>query len=51
MVKAYESRIEKLERERLVLEDQALNLAKPKRDLSEVIEPALRFLASPWNVY
>lgn len=51
VIKAYETRIEKLEREKLILVERLENLAKPRRDLSEVIEPALRFLTSPWNIY
>lgn len=50
VLKAYEARIEKCERENLVLEERSQILSKPKRDLSEVIEPALRFLTNPWSI-
>ena len=51
VIKAYETRIEKLEREKLRLEDKAENTAAPKGYQSEFIEPALKFLASHWNIY
>lgn len=51
VIKAYEARIDKLEREKLILVEKSQNLAKPRRDPSEVIEPALRFLANPWNIF
>lgn len=51
VIKAYETRIEKLEREKLRLEDKAENATGPRGHQSEFIEPALKFLASPWNIY
>ena len=43
---AYEQRIEKLERRKLVLADQAVNAAPPEDRLEELIEPALTFLSN-----
>ncbi|MEJ6404950.1 recombinase zinc beta ribbon domain-containing protein [Yoonia sp. 2307UL14-13] len=51
VIAAYESRIEKLEREKLRLQDKADNSMGPKGHQSEFIEPALEFLSSPWNIY
>lgn len=48
---AYEQRIEKLERRKLVLADQAANAAPPEDRLEELIEPALTFLSNPWQIY
>ncbi len=51
VIAAYESRIEKLEREKLVLQDEAENGMQPRGHQIEFIEPALEFLSSPWNIY
>ena len=48
---AYEQRIEKLERQKLVLADQAANVAPAHDRLEELIEPALTFLSNPWQLY
>ncbi len=51
VVGAYEKRIEKLEREKLVLAEKASQIVPPQGRLEEVIEHALAFLANPWNIY
>ena len=51
MIKAYEAPIEKLEREKLFLEGKLENAGAPHGHQSEFIEPALSFLANPWNIY
>ncbi|MEM8774969.1 MAG: recombinase family protein [Pseudomonadota bacterium] len=51
VIKAYEQRIEKLESEKLRLEDKLETAGAPKGHQGEFIEPALEFLASPWNIY
>ncbi|UWQ51694.1 recombinase family protein [Leisingera caerulea] len=51
LVSTYEARLEKLEREKLVLGEQIERAVPPKGRLEEFIEPALDFLARPWNIY
>lgn len=51
VVKAYESRIEKLEREKLVLAERAGRALPPKGRLEEFIELSLMFLANPCNIW
>lgn len=51
VIKAYEDKITKLEREKLLLAERVSRIVPPKRKLEEFIEPALAFLANPWNIY
>ena len=51
VVGACEKRIEKLEREKLLLVEKAAQSVPPQGRLEEVIEHALAFLANPWSVY
>jgi site-specific DNA recombinase len=51
VVAACEARIDRLEREKLVLSERLEKTAPPKGRLEECIELALGFLASPWNIY
>lgn len=51
VIKAYEDKIEKLEREKLLLEEKIARIVPPARRLEEFIEPALALLASPWDIY
>jgi len=51
VIKAYESKIAKLEREKLLLAEKVDRIVPPKGRLEEFIEPALDFLANPWNLY
>ncbi len=51
VIRAYETKIEKLEREKLRLADQLEKAGAPKGHLDEFIEPALKFLSNPWNIY
>ena len=48
---AFEDRVEKLERQKIRLSEQAARIVPPQERLKEVIEPALAFLSSPWKVY
>lgn len=50
MVNAYESRIEKLEREKLVLHERIAKSVPPQGRLEDCIELSLQFLSSPWNI-
>ena len=51
VVNAYESRIEKLERDKLVLNDRITKSVPPKGRLDDCIELSLKFLSSPWNIW
>jgi len=51
VVSAYEARIEKLERQKIVLAERVETTVPPKGRLEDCIELALNFLASPWNIY
>ncbi len=51
VVKAYEAKIEKLERQKIRLVDQAAQIVPPQGHQSTFIEPVMDFLASPWNLY
>jgi site-specific DNA recombinase len=51
VVKAYETRIDKLEREKFVLAERATTIVPPKGRLEESIEHALEFLSNPWNIW
>lgn len=51
VVSAYEARIEKLERQKLVLTKRVEKTVPPTGRLEDCIELALKFLSSPWNLY
>ncbi len=51
VVSAYEARIEKLERQKIVLIERVEKTVPPKGRLEDCIELALKFLSSPWNLY
>ncbi|GKY88118.1 hypothetical protein STA1M1_19870 [Sinisalibacter aestuarii] len=51
VVSAYEARIEKLERQKIVLAERIEKSLPPKGRLEDCIELALRFLSNPWNLY
>jgi site-specific DNA recombinase len=51
VIKAYEAKIGKLERKKLLLAEKAAQTIPGKGRLEEFIEPALNFLANPWNLY
>ena len=51
VITAYEARIDKLERQKIRLHEQAQQIVPPKGRLEEFIEHALSFLANPWNLY
>ncbi|WP_319828631.1 recombinase family protein [Thalassovita sp.] len=48
---ALESKIAKLEEDKLLLTDKLSQSTKPKSTLSEIIELLRDFLSSPWNIY
>ncbi|MEM9099035.1 MAG: recombinase family protein [Pseudomonadota bacterium] len=51
VVRAYEQRIEKLEREKLSLTEKASKSVPEEGRYEELIEHALGFLANPWKLY
>lgn len=48
---ALESKIAKLEEDKLLLTDKLSQSTKPKRTLGEIIELFKDFLPTPWNIY
>ncbi len=51
VISAYESRLAKLEREKIVLSEKVSGALPPKGRLEECIELSLKFLSSPWKIY
>jgi site-specific DNA recombinase len=51
VIQAYEARIEKLERQKIMLSEQAEQTVPPQGRFEEFIEHAMEFLASPCNIY
>ncbi|MGI3185720.1 hypothetical protein [Nioella aestuarii] len=51
VVSAYETRIEKLERDKIVLQERITKSIPPKGRLEDCIELSLKFLSSPWNIW
>lgn len=51
VIAAYEKRIEKLERDKLVLAEKAEKPLPNEGRLEECIELSLKFLARPWEIY
>jgi len=51
LASAYEARIEKLERQKIVLNERFENAVPPKGRLEDCMELALRFLPDHWNIY
>ena len=51
VVNAYETRIDKLERQKIVLQERLDKSIPPKGRLEDCIELALGFLSNPWNIY
>ncbi len=51
VIGAYEARIDKLEREKILLTERVDQIMPPKGRREESIEPVLEFLSKPWNLY
>ena len=51
VVSAYETRTDKLERDRIVLQEKIENAVPEKGRLEDCMELAMRFLLSSWNIY
>jgi hypothetical protein len=51
VVSAYEKRVAKLEREKLLAEERLSKTGVPKHTLEESFEHAMLFLSSPWKIW
>jgi hypothetical protein len=51
MITAYERRVEKLQREKLIAAEKLQQKPGPKRPFEEMFELACDFLSSPWNIW
>jgi hypothetical protein len=51
VISAYEAKIAKLEKQKLILAEKLENHGKPKHSFEEMFELALRFLANPWKLW
>ena len=51
VVAANETRIDELERSRLIMSETIASSGKPQRSFEEMFELAVRFLASPWSIW
>jgi len=51
VISAFEKRIEKLEKDRFVLQEKMATLGKPVREFDETFRTAFEFLASPWKIW
>ena len=49
--RAFERKIEKLERDKLVVQEKLATKPGPKRPFEEVFELAMGFLANPWKLW
>ena len=49
--KAYERKIDRLERERILISEKLQILGNLKPDTNRVLEPCMRFLANPWKLW
>src|SRR5690606_12707927 len=51
VIAAYEKRISKLEREKVLAQERLATNGKPRLTLEESFEHALAFLSSPWSLW
>ncbi len=51
IIAAYEKRVNKLEREKIVLEEKIAQTGKPRHTLEESFELSMQFLSSPWKIW
>lgn len=50
VIGAYETKIARLEEEKLVLEEKAAGSGHPQRPFAQMFELAMQFLSSPWKI-
>lgn len=51
VVGAYETKLEKLERDKLILAEKVKETGKPKHTFNEMFELAIRFLSNPYKIW
>jgi len=51
VVKAYEQKIQALEKEKLSVQERMENLSRPATSFEDTLRTALGFLANPWNLW
>ena len=51
VISAYETRIAKLENERLVMKEKLQSSGKPRHTFDEMFEHSMTFLSSPWKLW
>jgi hypothetical protein len=51
VIEAYEDKITKLQRSKIILDEQLANQAAPQGSYAEKLEPVLTFLANPWKLW
>ncbi|MBR9765689.1 MAG: hypothetical protein GYB53_19750 [Rhodobacteraceae bacterium] len=51
VIRTYETKINELERKKIVLAEQAAAISKPQHTQEELFELAFRFLSKPWNIW
>ena len=51
VISAYEAKIEKLEKKKLIALEKLENQSKPKHTFEELFEPAIALLTNPWNIW
>ena len=51
VISAYEAKLAKLEKEKLIKAEKLENAGKPRHAFDEMFELSLRFLSSPWNLW
>ena len=51
LITAYEKRIEKMEREKLILDEKLQDKGKPMHTFEQMFEHALQFLSNPWKLW
>ena len=51
IVRAYEQKVDELERQKLILAEKIAQCGTPARDYQSTFQTALKFLANPWNLW
>ena len=51
VIETYENKIAELEKQKLILEEKAIQNTAPKRDFCEMLELSLTFLANPYKLW
>ncbi|MBO6816407.1 MAG: recombinase family protein [Rhizobiaceae bacterium] len=51
VIEAYEAKVAKLERDKIILREKVSNQGQPKGSYEDLFEPALTFLLNPWKLW